>query len=215
MARLSHSVMMTSPDPDALLIEAAMPRYDAVIAEHLVVEADTATTFAAASAIDLMTVHAPLLDLSMWLRVLPARLSGEAGPPLPKLVIEPDMGLPGWTFLGRRAEREIAFGAVGRFWQPTIEWLDVAAADFPSFSEAGWGKIAANFSVRPYGAGSTLLTYECRTVTTDPESRRRFLRYWRLVRPFVGHVLRATLRQIQANATAPSIPVASATRPQR
>lgn len=210
MTRLSHSVTMTSPDTEVLLIDSAMPRYDAVIAEHLVVAADPATTFAAACAIDLLTVHSPLFDLAMWLRVLPARLSGKTGPPLPHLVIGADMGLPGWTFLGRQAEREIAFGAVGKFWKPTIEWRDVAAADFTSFDEPGWGKIAANFSVRPYGAASTLLTYECRTVTTDPESRRRFLRYWRLVRPFVGHVLRATLRQIQDNATAASIPGRSA-----
>ncbi len=213
--RLPHSVIMTSLDPDALLIESAMPCYDAVIAEHLVVEADAATTFAAASAIDLMTVHSPLLDLSMWLRALPARLSGEAGPPLPRLVIGPDMGLPGWTFLGLRAEREIAFGAVGRFWQPTIDWRNVAATDFPSFDEPGWGKIAASFSVRPYGASSSLLTYECRTVTTDPDSRRRFLRYWFLVRPFVGHVLRATLRQIAANATASTLRAAAPTGSQK
>ncbi|PRC46112.1 hypothetical protein C6A85_91740, partial [Mycobacterium sp. ITM-2017-0098] len=63
MARLSHSVTMTSFDTDALLIDSAMPRYDAVIAEHLVVAADPATTFAAACAIDMLTVHSPLLDL--------------------------------------------------------------------------------------------------------------------------------------------------------
>jgi len=64
------------------------------------------------------------------------------------------------------------------------------------------GKIATNFSPLPYGACAALLTYECRTVTTDPYSRRRFLRYWHLIRPCVGHVLRATLRQLAANAEA-------------
>lgn len=181
-----------------------MPTYDAVIAEHIVVAADPATTFTAARELDLLTVHSPLLDLSMWLRGLPARLSAKAPPPLPRLVIGEDMGLPGWTFLGQRPNREVAFGAVGRFWQPNIEWRDVAVADFAGFDEPGWGKIVANFSVLPYGASGSLLTYECRTVTTDPDSRRRFLLYWRLIRPFVGHILRATLRQIEANATASS-----------
>ena len=181
-----------------------MPTYDAVIAEHILVAADPATTFTAARELDLLTVHSPLLDLSMWLRGLPARLSAKPAPPLPGLVIGEDMGLPGWTFLGQRPNREVAFGAVGRFWQPNIEWRDVAVADFPGFDEPGWGKIAANFSVLPYGASGSLLTYECRTVTTDPDSRRRFLLYWRLIRPFVGHILRATLRQIDANATASS-----------
>jgi hypothetical protein len=202
-------VGMTTPDSDALIIESTMPTYDAVIVEHVVVAADPATTFAAARTLDLLTVHSPLLDLSMWLRGLPARLTGKAPPVLPELVIGPDMGLPGWTYLGQRPNREIAFGAVGRFWQPAIEWLDVPINDFSGFDEPGWGKIAANLSLRPYGSSSTLLTYECRTTTTDPGSRRLFLRYWRLIRPFVGHVLRATLRQIRVDAEASATPEVS------
>lgn len=197
-------VGMTTPDSNSYIVESTMPRYDALMRQHVVVAADPATTFAAASALDLLTVHSPLMDLSMWVRELPTRLSGRTAPRPPALVIGPDMSLPGWTFLGQRPDREIAFGAVGRFWQPTIEWLDVAAGDFKDFDEPGWGKIAASISVLPYGLSDTLLTYECRTVTTDPESRRRFLRYWRLVRPFVGHVLRATLGQIGVNAAAAS-----------
>jgi hypothetical protein len=203
---------MTTCDAGAFLIESAMPTYDAVITEHLVVDCEPATTFAAARALDLLTVHTPLLDLSMWLRGLPARLSGKAAEAMPELVIGENMKLPGWTFLGERQDREIAFGAVGRFWQPTIEWLDVPLTDFRRFDEPGWGKIAANFSVLPYGTSATLLSYECRTVTTDPASRRRFLLYWHLIRPFVGHVLRATLRQISADATASSMPSAARLR---
>ncbi|MDZ7882594.1 MAG: hypothetical protein U5N53_06620 [Mycobacterium sp.] len=63
---------------------------------------------------------------------------------MPNLFIAEDMGLPGWTFLGEQRDREVAFGAVGKFWQPTIEWRDVAVADFRGFAEPGWGKIAAN-----------------------------------------------------------------------
>jgi hypothetical protein len=108
--------------------------------------------------------------------------------------------LPGWLLLGERPGHELAFGAVGKFWQPNIEWRDVDTADFASFSEAGWGKIAANFVVHPYGEYATLLTYECRTLTTDDGSRRQFRRYWWLVRPFVGHILRAALRTIRDDA---------------
>ncbi|CAN5657579.1 hypothetical protein BH09ACT8_BH09ACT8_14440 [soil metagenome] len=194
-------VSMTTSGTSTLLIDEAMPNYDVGIGEHIIVAADPATTFAAARTLDLLTVHSPLLDLSMWVRGLPARFSVRAAPPpLPDLVIGEDMGLPGWTFLGERRNREMAFGAVGKFWQPAIEWRDVAAAQFRDFDDPGWGKIAANFSVRPYGASATLLTYECRTATTDPASRRRFLRYWWLIRPVVAHIMRATLRQIGTNA---------------
>ncbi|WAC91502.1 hypothetical protein [Mycobacterium sp. Aquia_213] len=184
-----------------MLIESAVPTFDAMVAEHVVVAADPPTTFWAARALDLLTVRTPLLAASMWIRNLPARLTGRAAPPPPRLVIGENR-LPGWLVLGDRSNCEFAFGAVGKFWQPVIEWRDVAAADFAGFNEPGWGKIAANFSVAPYGASRTLLSYQCRTVTTDPDSYRRFKRYWWLIRPFVAHIMRATLNTIKADAEA-------------
>jgi hypothetical protein len=170
-----------------------MPTFDTVIAEHVVVAADPATTLDAARTLDLMTVRTPLVTASMWVRGLPLRVFGKATPPVLRLVIDEGLGLRGWLLIGERADREVAFGAVGRFWRPIIKWRDVPLSDFADFAEPGWGKIAANFSV---------LSYECRTVTTDPESRRRFLRYWWLIRPFVGHIMRATLKKIKADAEA-------------
>ncbi|HWT49571.1 MAG TPA: hypothetical protein VN255_13670 [Mycobacterium sp.] len=183
-----------------MLIESAVPTFDAMIAEHVVVAADPPTTFQAARALDLLTVRTPLLAASMWIRDLPARLLGKLAPPPPRLVMAENIGLPGWLLLGEQPNREIAFGAVGRFWRPVIEWRDVAPADFAGFAEPGWGKIAANFAVAPYGQSHALLSYQCRTTTTDPDSRRSFLRYWWLIRPFVAHIMRATLNTIKADA---------------
>lgn len=193
---------MTPAGTDRMLIESAMPVFDVRIAEHVVVAANPSHTFRAARALDLLTVRTPLLTTSMWMRGLPARLSGAATPRLPRLVIGEGVGLPGWLELGEAEGREIAFGAVGRFWRPVIEWRDVAPEDFSTFAEPGWGKIAANFSVTRYGQHSTLLSYQCRTVTTDPASRRKFLRYWWLIRPFVAHIMRATVNKIKADAEA-------------
>lgn len=189
-------------DAEGMIIESVMPRYDVVIAEHQVVDADAATTYDAARGLDLLTVHTPLLDAAMWVRQVPSRLAGRPATALPRLVVGEGVGMPGWLVLGERVGREIAFGAVGRFWKPVIEWRDVEAGDFAGFNEPGWGKIAANFSVTPYGSNKTLLSYECRTATTDSESHRLFARYWWLIRPFVAHILRATLRQIKTNAEA-------------
>ncbi len=188
-----------------MLIEAAVPTYDAMIAEHVVVAADPATTFQAARSLDLLTVRTPLLSASMWIRAVPERLLGKAVPPPPRLVMSEKVELPGWLPLGEQPNREIAFGAVGKFWRLVIEWRDVAPADFVGFTEPGWGKIAANFSVAPHGESHTLLSYQCRTVTTDPDSRRRFMRYWWLIRPFVKHIMRATLSAIQTDAEAAAI----------
>ncbi len=188
-----------------MLIESAVPTYDAMIAEHVVVAADPSTTFQSARGLDFLSVRTPLLTASMWVRDLPARWFGKTIPPPPRLVLADEMGLPGWLLLGEQPNREIAFGAVGKFWRPLIEWRDVPRTDFPGFAAPGWGKIAANFSMAPYGESHTLLSYQCRTTTTDPESRRRFLRYWWLIRPFVAHIMRATLNTIKADAEAAPI----------
>lgn len=188
---------MTSP---RMIIDEQLPVYDVVLIEHLVVPADQSTTLNAAADLDFLTVSDPLLNGAMWLRGLPDRIRHRVQPPLPEMIVGQGVGLPGWLLLGERAGSEVAFGAVGKFWQTSIEWRDVALDEFAAFAETGWGKIACNFAVRPYGDGTTLLTYECRTATTDAVSRRKFGRYWWLTRPFVGHIMRATLATIAANA---------------
>lgn len=130
---------MTTAVGERMLIESAMPAFDAVIAEHIIVAADPSTTFEAARTLDLLTVRSPLLAASIWIRALPARLVGRAAPPLPQLVVATG-GLPGWLLLGERPGREIAFGAVGKFWRPIIEWRDVPQGEFSSFSQPGCGK---------------------------------------------------------------------------
>jgi hypothetical protein len=188
-----------------MLIDDALPRFDFTRAEHLVVDAEVATTWTALLATDLIDLHTPLLDAAFWARGLPARLRGVRDRPAPaSLRLGGEMAMEGWLGLGRREHREIAFGAVGRFWQPDITWRSVGSArDFTAFDEPGWGRIAANFSLRPYGRGRTLLSYEARTAVPDAPSRRKFARYWRVVEPFVGHIMRAAERAVAENAVAP------------
>jgi hypothetical protein len=193
-----------------LLIDVCLPGFDTTAREHLVVEADLATTWQALCDLDLMQVHTPLMDVALQVRLLPgvvARALGRQRPPEPEI---PELklrgegpGLPGWLPLGEVPGREIAFGAVGRFWQPDIDWYDVAGMgpeDFAAFAEPGWGRIAASLSLRPYGRTRTLVSYEARTATPDPASARRFRSYWLLVRPFVGHILRAVLASLRDDA---------------
>jgi len=187
-------------DAQKMIIDEQLPRYDVVLAEHRVVDADATSTLAAARDLDFMTVRTPLLVAAMWLRGVPDRLRHRAQPPPARLTLAGGTGLPGWLSLGEREASEVAFGAVGKFWQANIEWRDVLRAEFADFSEPGWGKIACNFTVHPYGGDRTLLTYECRTATTDVVARRKFARYWWLIRPFVAHIMRATLATIAGNA---------------
>jgi len=182
---------------EPLLIDGYLAVYDASIAEHAIVHAAPHVTYESARTLDFLAVHTPLLDAAMWVRGLPARLAGNAPPDPPRLVLGDGDPLPGWVVLGERPDRELVFGAVGRFWSPQIEWRDVARDDFAAFADPGWGKIVAGFEVSPYGADASLLTYECRTATTDDQARRDFARYSWLVRPFVAHIFRATVRTIR------------------
>ena len=195
--------------PAELLIDRYLPRYDVGLIEHTVAEADLATTWQALCELDLAQVHTPLMDAAMYLRGLPTRVAAQFGrgapPEAPARLPLGGGGPPmqGWLSLGEVAEHEIALGAVGRFWQPDIQWYDVTGMTpeaFAAFTEPGWGRIAANFTVLAYTPSRTLVSYEVRTATADPDSARRFARYWTVIRPFVGHIMRAALTAVRADA---------------
>jgi hypothetical protein len=180
----------------AMILDEAMPTSDVAEAAHTIVRDDPATTFRAARDLDFLRVHTPLLVAAMWVRGLPARLAHRVDDVPPTLVLSEET-MPGWVLLGERPGEEIAFGAVGVFWHPQIEWHDVGRDEFAGFAEPGYGRIACNFSVRPYGAAASLLSYECRTATTDTASHEAFARYWRVIRPFVAHIMRATVATVR------------------
>ncbi len=185
------------------LLDSHLPTYDVVLTEHLVVDADTSLVFEAAKNFDFLTTRSLLVTALMTARSLPSRLLGRAVVAPQTLMLARDPGaLPGWLLLGEVPGREIAFGAVGTFWKPDIEWHDLPVEQFAEFAEPGWGKIACHLLVRPDGPGRSILSYECRTATTDPLSQLQMARYWWLIRPVVGYVLRAVLRTIRADVDA-------------
>jgi hypothetical protein len=193
-------IRQASSPADGLILDSFMGDYDFTCVQHIVVNASTDTTYATARTLDFLSVRGPLINALMWMRGLPQRLSRTPAPPLPEHATLDDLADGDWVMLGENPGSEVAFGAVGMFWQPNIKWRRVDPADFTAFAEPGWGKIAANFSVRPYGLGRTLLTYEARTSLTDRQARRRFRWYWLTVSPFVAVVLRTTLRTIKREA---------------
>ena len=95
----------------------------------------------------------------------------------------------GWVLLGERENDELALGLVGKFWRPVIEYANVEADDFRSFSEPGWAKTVYDLQVSPLEDGRTLLIGTMRTETTDDAARRWFRRYWTLGVGPGAHVL--------------------------
>jgi len=198
-----------------MLIDDLLPDFDATIIEHVVVNAPPEVVYATAREMDFMQIHSPMTDLAMFARSVPAAIGRVLGnrpaPPPPPAMRLADMfdngasdakGLEGWVGLGEAPGREIVFGAVGKFWQLDIDWKPIPAEEFRAFNEPDFAKLAAALSTRPYGDGRTLLSYEARTAGTDDESRRKFLRYWRLVSRFVHYIMRAANRTIKDLAEA-------------
>ena len=188
-----------------LLLDEALPEFRFNRLEAIVVAADPGAVFAAARDLDLLSIHSPLFDMVVRARGLADRALRRAPARLPSMRVADlfeaggKAGQP-WIGLGETPGRELVIGAVGKVWKPSIEWVPVAPEDFTTFIEPGWAKIAAAFVVHPYGEHRALLTYEARTAGTDPEAAARFARYWNLVSPGAGLVLRETLRAVRAAA---------------
>jgi hypothetical protein len=195
---------MTAP----LLLDELLPHADAVRVEHLLIEGEPAHVYDAVRAADFMRMaEQPLMRALFGLRGLGERaISALRRRPLPEpapaaTMRIADLGAHGeWVVLGERPPQEVAIGVVGRFWAGETSWRTLDARDFAGFAQPGFAKIVAAFSLRPYGVGRVLVSYECRTLATDPQSRRAFLRYWRPLSPFVGIVLRAQLRIVARTA---------------
>ena len=107
----------------------------------------------------------------------------------------------GWIVLEERPNVELVLGQIGRPWKsagassgPTVD-----PTAFADFDRPGFAKIAANLRVEPYGATASILTIETRVALTDPQSLRRFTRYWTFIRPFSALIRRIALRLVAAD----------------
>jgi hypothetical protein len=190
---------------DTLLLDEYMPAFDHTRSEHRVIDARPAFVYETMRNLDMLAVRSPLLDAALFIRGLPARFQKDSPPPPPSIRLadlfdRTGRGLEGWIPLAEERGREMAFGTLGRFWEPNITWRTVPPDEFASFAQPGWGKIAASLSARPYGGERSIASYEARTSLTDEESRIRFGRYWRMVSPFVGVMMRALLADVGRRA---------------
>ena len=106
---------------------------------------------------------------------------------------------PAFTVVAERPGEEIVLGIMGRFWTPTGHVVAAEPARFRSAPPPGLAQGFWNLRVEPT-AGGTLLSTETRVRCGDPDTRRRFLRYWRVIRPGSGLIRRSLLRRIKSSA---------------
>lgn len=188
-----------------LLIDRQLPRFQARTFSALVVDASTERTYQAIRALDPDQVGqtVPFMQLMVRLRDLPARL-GRA----PRRAIQPvsealtsEQYRQAFLLIDEEPGTEFVIGMIGKFMSPTqMEFRRFDPPQFAGFGEPGYGKVATSFLVLPYGSGRSVLCTETRTATTDPASARRFRRYWAVIGPFAGYIMRHWLTLAKQHA---------------
>ncbi|HEU4367283.1 MAG TPA: hypothetical protein VFV05_03530 [Methylomirabilota bacterium] len=189
---------MTTASPPTLIDE-LMPEFDEFEHHEILVRAPAAAVHAALRRVDLFGSR--VIRWLLLLRAAPGVLR-RPGPPRRRGPLTLERLLEhGFVLLGERAERELVLGVVGRFWQLASEPLRLDAAGFRAFESPGYAKAVWDFRLAPIDAGTTRLSTDTRIRCLDPVSRRRFRRYWRVIRPFSGLIRIALLRAVAREAT--------------
>ena len=192
-----------------MLLDDLMPDFDVTRIEHRVIDRRPADVYEVAIHVDFLAAmrRSNIVRGLFALRAVAERVAATVrrsqvvSPPEPaamRLVEMPEHG--DWVRLGKDPPNEFAFGVIGRFWGGTTAFEQIDSSAFRSFDSPGYAKIAASLSLRSYGDQRTLLSYDARTQATDETARRAFLRYWTLVSPGVGVVMRSLLSLIAQEA---------------
>ena len=188
-----------------LLIDRQLPQFQARTFSALVVDASTGRTYQAVRALDPDQVGqtVPLMQLMVRFRDLPARLGRrprQAIAPAPEALTS-EQYREAFLLIDEEPGTELVIGMIGKFMSPTqMEFRRFDPPQFAGFGEPGYGKVATSFLVLPYGTGRSLLCTETRTVTTDPASARQFRRYWAVIGPFAGYIMRHWLTLARQHA---------------
>jgi hypothetical protein len=72
--------------------------------------------------------------------------------------------------------------------------------EFKHIEDPGFAKATMSFRIDDAGDGTSVVSTETRVYATDAEARRRFRRYWTLIRPGSGFLRRMWLRAIRRRA---------------
>lgn len=154
--------------------------------DRVAVAADPSTTWAAIRGFDLYRLR--------YLRTLFA-LRGAGG----KTATLDAIVAPGQGFrrLAEDEGRSFVAGAVGRFWQRQIPFVQVAPEDFAAFDEPGFGKVAWSVEVHPRGDGGSWIVIDLRVDATSSEAWDAFIPYWLAIGRFSRSMRRHALRYFE------------------
>jgi hypothetical protein len=173
-----------------------MPKYEVREVHQTRVAAPAEVTFAAAHALDLQRstiVRALFTGRELLMGGERSKREHPAGFLAEVLAL-------GWCILAEEPGRELVVGAVTQPWKANVQFLGLLPDAFAAFKEPGYAKIVWNFAVKPLGEKASVFRTETRVLTTDPESRSLFRRYWSVFSPGILLIRYETLRLVRREA---------------
>jgi hypothetical protein len=109
------------------------------------------------------------------------------------------------VILEEEHEREIVFGSAGKYHQLTDQEprLFETAEQFLTFDDPRFQQLVMSLRVEPTATpGRNRLVLEHRTHPLSETSRRKFRRYWRVIKPSGAFVTKQLLQAIKRRAEA-------------
>jgi len=182
-----------------MLIDSFAPKFDATEIHRIAINASRQSVYEALWSADLG--GSAVIKVLMLLRSMPGLLARRAQTlPRNQKVTLQTLGNSGFGLLAERASDEIVLGVTGRFWRPTGNLSTFRRSDFDQPVPAGLARGVWNFRLSEGLDGRTILQTETRVICGDAASRRKFLAYWFVVRPFSGLIRLIMLKNVRKAA---------------
>jgi len=195
-ARYGRHTIAPSPDDGSTLLDRFIPAPEVVEHHQVRIAAPADVVLATAKGLELL--NSGLVQAVFKLRAIV--LGGRRDSRLhPKPLLE-QMRSIGWVVLAERAGREVVLGAVTKPWEAEPVFRSISAGEFGAFREPGYVKIVWTLRAEPLGEWASMFHTETRVSTTDPETTKRFRRYWSYVAPGVELIRLAMLRPMKKAA---------------
>ena len=185
----------TAEDRDSLL-DRFIPTYEVAERHQIEVNAPAATTFEAATHLDLLA--SPVSRAIFRGREL---IMGSQGRPVAaRGSFLEQMTAIGWGMLAEVPGREVVMGAVTQPWRADVVFRPLRPEDFAAFNEPDYVKIVWTLRADATGASTSVFRTETRVATTDAGARARFRRYWALASPGIILIRWLSLGPLKADA---------------
>jgi len=184
-----------------MLIDSFIPNPDAIETHSIIIDGSRQTVYRTLRTADLGGSR--IVKLLLALRSVPAFVArGCRSLPRNQEITLQTIIDSGFGVLAEKPQEEIVLGVTGRFWRPAGNLSPFNRADFDKPVSAGLARAVWNFSVSEADNGRTMLRTETRIICGDPASRRKFLTYWIVVRPFSGLIRLIMLKRVRKLAEA-------------